>query len=275
MKIRFQISYIIIMFFLINCVDKSHEKRNDSIDISTVRLPKKKSLDIKYLSNPPKSDSLCFSSVERAKKDMKKYKGVYVKTICFGSNSKPYETETEEVLKSKNFKLGIEELDCVVYEDQTRGCYRDYIDLKMKEKYGENYISKIEEEAEKLFIKNINENDALISVFDLERKQIPQSINKGIYFENDYYTTLKTDLPIQQNLKKYIFLDFDLIVEKNGTLSQFEVSYYHANIKDKNIKEQLIDFSKEKIKAKYNNWKPGIYKGNVVRTKIHLRIAFV
>lgn len=273
MRIYFRISGVFILLFIISCVDKSHEIVKDSIDISTIRLPKKKSMDEKYLLNPSKSDSLCFFSVKRAKEDMKKYKGVYVQTICHGCYSKPYEAEIKEVLKNRNFKLGIEELDCVVYEGQTRGCYRNYINFKMKEKYGENYIFEIENEAEKLFIKNINDNDAVLSVFDLEEKEMPQSLNKGIYFENDYRTTLKTDL-IRKNFKKNIFLDLDFIVEKAGTLSHFEVRYYHGGIKDKKLK-QLIDFSIKEIQTKYNNWRPGMYKGNIVRTKIPLIITFI
>jgi hypothetical protein len=275
MRIYFRLSCIFILLFIISCIDKSDEKVNDSIEISTIRLPKKKSMDEKYLLNPSKSDSLCFFSVQRAKEDMKKYKGVYVQTICHGCYSKPYEAEIKEVLKNKNFKLGIEELDCVVYEGQTRGCYRDYIDLKMKQKYGENYISEIENQAEKLFIKKINVDDAVISCFDLEKQDMPQSLRSGIYFENDYQTTLKTDLPIEQNFKKYIFLDLDFIVEKTGTLSYVEVSYYHGRIKDKKVKQQLIDFSIKTILAKYNNWNPGTYKGNIVRTKIPLRLSFI
>ncbi len=259
---------------MVSCVDQPYKKVKNSLDISTIKLPQKKTMDIKYLMNPPSSDSLCFFSVERAKKDLKKHKGVYVQTICYGCNSIPYQAEIEVVLKSKGFKLGIEELGCVDYEGHTRGCYKDYINLKMKEKYGENYISEIENEAQKLFIKNINQNNAVINVFDLKKEEMPQSLDKKVYFENDYYLTLKTNLPIKQSLKKYIFLYLDFIVEKNGTLTQFEVSYYHSSFKDKELKQKLINFAIQTIQEKYNNWNPGNYKGNIARTKVPLRVSF-
>jgi len=51
----------------------------------------------------------------------------------------------EEVLKRKKFKLEINRRYRVVLimHGQTQGCYRGYIDLKMKEKLG-NYASEIE-----------------------------------------------------------------------------------------------------------------------------------
>jgi hypothetical protein len=276
MKKYYSIFVVIVFFFAISCKDSSDKGIILESQIQTVRLPKKIILDEKYLVNRPKSDSLCIYAVESAKEDIKNNKGVYVQTICYGCGIKPYQAEIEEVLKNKKFKLGIEELGCVAYEGQTRGCYRAYVNLKMKEKFGANYASEIENEAEKLFIKHINEKDVVISAFDLNENEMPQSLNKGIYFENDYRTTIKTDLPIAENSKKYLFLDFDIVVEKNGTLTQFEMTDWACGSpENKKFKQQLIDFSINTIKEKYNNWKPGIYKANKVRTKIYLRITFV
>lgn len=272
---KYYLLLFVISLLIISC-KKNTKTHNTSILDTTkvVKLPAP--LDYtKYLKNVPKTDSLCNREIDRAKDDLSKYDGIYVQTICFGCDFKPYEEEIKEVLKKKKFKLGIQDIGCVIYEGQTQGCYLAYIDLKMKEKYGENYKSEIENEAVKILIKNININNKIISIYDLEQNEKPKILDPKIAIENDYYITIKTDLPINRKSMHSLFTDIDFIVEKDGTISNLkETNWVNEKGIDKKYKQDLVNLAINTLEKDYNNWKPGTYKGTKTRTQNSLRISF-
>lgn len=267
--------FFILFISIISCQKNKEIYNTSEIDTTKIhKLPPPLNYS-KYILNPRKTDSLCLYEIERAKNDLKKYPGVYVQTICFGCDFKPYEEEIKEVLKKRKFKLGIQDIGCVRYEGQTPGCYREYIDLKMKKKYGENYKSEIENEAINILIKNISINNKTISIYDLEPNEKPKILNPKITIESDYYTTIKTDLPINRRSMHHLFTDIDFIVEKDGSISNLKESNW-VNEKgiDEKYKQNLINHAFLTLKKDYNNWKPGTYKGNKVRVENTLRISF-
>lgn len=267
---------LFVFFFLIISCKKNIEVPNVSTLDTTKIVKPLPPLDYEqYLKNVPKTDSLCNGEIERAKKDLSKYDGVYVQTICFGCDFKPYEEEIKEVLKKRKFKLGIQDIGCVRYERQTVGCYIEYIDLKMKEKYGENYKSEIENDAIKILIKNISINNKIVSIYDLEPNEKPKILDPKITIENDYYVTIKTDLPINKTGTRYLCIDVNFIVEKDGTISNLkEDNWVNQNGIDEKYKNDLISLALNTLKKDYNNWKPGTYKGNKARVENNLRISF-
>lgn len=271
MKVTY-ILYLVILFFTISCKESSDNKVTTNRP-EVIKLGPAKT-DSKYLLNPPKSDTLCISDVERAKRDIDKYGKLFIRTICFGCDAKPFQAEIEEVLKKKKIKEVIEDIGCVVFEGQTQGCYSDFIILKMKELYGENYFSTIEKEAESIFIKNITENNKIVSVYDLEDNEKPKIISKKVNIESDYYTTLKVNLPVKIDSHKSLFADVTFIIEKDGTINNLSVdNWVNDAISDK-FKNELISFALKTLKQDYNHWNPGKYKGNIIRTENTLRVNF-
>lgn len=264
--------FLVILFFAISC-KKDSNKKVDVKKTETKTIVFNNS-NPKYLLNPPKSDTLCINDIERAKRDIKKYQKLFIKTICFGCRSKPFETEIEEVLNKRKIKKVIEDIGCVVYEGQTQGCYSGFINLKMKEQFGENYFSEIEKEAENIFIKNIIKKNKIISIYDLEDNEKPKIINREVYIESDYYTTIKSNLPIKIDSYKSLFADVTFIIEKDGTISDLTVSNWVNDAVDEKFKKDLIDTALKTLKEKYNHWNPGKYKGNVARTENTLRVSY-
>ncbi|MET3028736.1 hypothetical protein ABXT06_18805 [Flavobacterium sp. UW10123] len=267
---------LFVFFFLIISCKKNIEVSNVSTLDTTKIVKPLPPLDYEqYLKNVPKTDSLCNGEIERAKKDLSKYDGVYVQTICFGCDFKPYEEEIKEVLRKRKFKLGIQDIGCVRYEGQTVGCYSAYINLKMKEKYGENYKSDIENDATKILIKNISLNNKIISIYDLEQNEKPKIVDPKIAIENDYYTTIKTDLPINRKSMHSLFTDINFIVEKDGTISNLkETNWVNEKGIDEKYKQDLVNLAINTLQRDYNNWKPGTYKGTKARVENTLRISF-
>jgi hypothetical protein len=264
--------FLVILFFAISCKKNS----NNKVDVKkteTLKLVFNNS-DPKYLLNPPKSDTLCSNDIERAKRDINKYHKLFIQTICFGCRSKPFETEIEEVLKKQKIKKVVEDIVCVVFEGQTQGCYSGYISLKMKEQYGDNYFSKIEKEAESIFIKNIIEKNKVVSIYDLKDKEKPKIINPEVYIESDYYTTIKVNLPVKIDTYKSLFADITFIIEKDGTISNLSVANWVNDTVDEKFKKDLITTALKILKEDYNHWNPGKYKGNIIRTENTLRVSF-
>jgi len=272
---KYYFIFFIIFISTISC--KKDQKISNTSEIDRTKIVKPlPPLDYeKYMRNVPKTDSLCNGEIEIVKNDLLKYDGVYVHTICFGCDFKPYEEEIKEVLKRKKFKLGIQDLGCVIYDGQTQGCYRAYIDLKMKAKYGENYRSEIENEAINILIKNISINNKIISIYDLEPNEKPKILNPKIVIESDYYTTIKTDLPINRKSMHHLFTDINFIVEKDGTISNLkETNWVNEKGIDKKYKQDIINLTLSTLRKDYNNWKPGTYKGNKARVENTLRVSF-
>jgi hypothetical protein len=269
------ILYFIIFFSALSC-----KKESNSETVNNSKLPEVHKLPppldySKYVLNPRKTDSLCLYDIERAKNDLKKYPGVYVQTICFGCDFKPYEEEIKEVLKKRKFKLGVQDIGCLRYEGQTPGCYRAYIDLKMKEKYGENYKSEIETEAQNILIKNISINDKIISIYDVEDNERPKVFIQNAFIDGGTDTTIKTDLPINKKSSHNLFVDVNFIIEKNGTISNLTTdNWVNENGVNEKYKDDLINLAIKILKKNYNNWKPGTYKGNKARVENNLRVSF-
>lgn len=264
--------FFAILFFAISCEKKS----NYNVDVkkTETRTIIFNNSNPKYLLNPPKTDTLCRNDIERAKRDIKKYGKLYIKTICFGCDSKPFETEIEQVLNKRKIKQVIEDIGCVVFEGQTQGCYSGFITLKMKEKYGENYFSEIEKEAEKIFIKNVIEKYKVVSVYDLNDNEKPKIISQEVFVESDYYTTIKVNIPAKIDSYKSLFADITFIIEKDGTISNLRVENWVNEAIDEKYKKELITSAFKTLKEKYNHWKVGKYKGNIIRTENTLRVNF-
>lgn len=261
------------VFCLISC------KNNIDLDESGGKMKTIlfKNQDPEYLKNPLKSDTLCLNDITRAKTDLKNFGKFYVETICFGCDSKPFEKELDEILQKRKIKKVIESFDCVVYEGQTDGCYRGYILNEMKRKYGNNYISEIENQAEKLMIQNIINKGKVLSVYDLKDSEKPKILSKGLEIDTDHFNSdLKVDFPFEFSWGKSLFVDINFVNEKNGTISNIKTDNWVNDFpSNERLKDKMINFAIGYLKKKCNKWKPGFYKGVKVRTENNLRINFI
>ena len=267
-------TWLIYFSFLLLTVacKKQTEQTKNAIVIKTIKFPE--GSDPKYLVNPPKSDTMCINAIQKAKNDITKYHKLYIKTICYGCHNKPFEAELEEVLKRRGIEQVTQDISCVGSEGQTQGCYSGYINLKMKEEYGENYFSEIEQEAEKIFIRNLRENNEVISVYDLADNEKPQIRTPNIFIESNYYTTLRVDIPVKIDTYKSLFADITFVIEKNGTITNLRVENWVNDAINDKFKKELISKALKSLREDYNNWNPGKYKGTIARVENTLRVNF-
>ena len=256
---------------LLSCSDKSKTTNSKTEE----RIPTPEEVLRKYVSNPNYDDRICNSDIKKAKHDLTKYKNIFVTTSCFGCNEKPYENESVNYAISKGFKVINHDYSCVIINGQSQGCYKVFIDLEMERIHGKNYRKNIEQEGEKLMISDINSGKKIISIYDLEEKEKPTFINETELISQGYIPTIKTNLPLKAVGKNSLFVDINFTIEKNGKVSNLHsVNWVIDEKENMKYQTQLEQIAKETIISKYNNWRPGNYKGNIARAKNNFRVNF-
>lgn len=148
-----------------------------------------------YVKNPSLNDRMCKDDIKQAKKDLKKYKNIYVTTSCFGCRRPPYADEIIEYAANNHFKVINNDYSCVVIDGQTKGCYKTMIDLKMEKIHGKDFRQKIERAAEELMIRKIQAGTKVISIYDLPEENMPYFIKEDKFIKDEYILTIKTKLP--------------------------------------------------------------------------------
>jgi len=267
--------FIAWLLLLMNCTKA--DKNSSIISIAeqdgSAELPLFKSSDKTYLNNPDKTDTLCINSITKAKKDLTRFKGVYVLTICLGCEIPVYLNELEEILKERDWAFETDEIGCVIHEGQTQGCYKGYINEQMIEKFGSDYSEAIEKEAENRFLQKVQDQDKIIYYLDLEEREQPVYKGKGTALENGtlYITVPSTLIPNVEDVKMAI----SFIVEKDGTQTHFKLEHWFPEAKELELlKEELQLKALETIRKEYYHWSSGTYKKHKVRSKITLDIQF-
>ncbi len=170
--------YFFAFIILFSCDKKveqePHKKSEDDLELVTIEY---KSEDPVYLKNPEESDTMCINAIERAKIDLKNYEGIFTQATCFGCEFRPYIQEIKEIVINKGFKFQIEDYGCVIFEGQTDGCYSGYVNMIMKDRFGQDYYQDILDEAKENFIFNLVKNDSIISIYALEEDEKPKLRN--------------------------------------------------------------------------------------------------
>lgn len=210
MKNVFFISFLLLV---IGCKDKKLEtKPVDEV------IPNPEEVLREYVKKPKSNDRICKNDIERAQKDLEKYKNIYVTTSCFGCKFLPYEDEILEFAKRQKFKVINYDFSCVIIDGQTQGCYKTFIDLEMEKVHGKNFRQKIDQEAEELMIENIKNHDKVLSVYDLAENDKPHFIKEDNLIKQGYIPTIKTGLPLKNVKRNSIFMDVSFIIEKTVKL---------------------------------------------------------
>lgn len=219
---------------------------------------------------------MCINAIEKAKKDLAQYKGIFTHEICFGCISEPYIDEIKRLVENKDYKFHIEDMDCVTHEGQTIGCYSGYVNMIMKERFGQNYYQDILDQAKEIYIFDLVNNGSVISIYDLDANEKPRLKNQNIKLINEgIMPQIKTVFPLKITSNISLFLDLKFIIEKDGTVSNCEVNnWVNEYPQNEKFKQDLIDLAMKELKTKYEDWIPGKYDGNVVRTENNLRVHF-
>ncbi len=232
---------------------------------------------IKYVNKPNDKDTLCISEINRAKKDIAEGKIVFTQSFAFGSSELRYENELKQICKEYGLEFGLDLISCTVIEGQTQGCYGDYMDKIIIEKFGINFKERLHKKADSLFLVNIKSHNKVVKYWDCDAR--PELINKEGITGDNLPSIKVSDLKIVKNKSDYggyPFFDLGFIVEKDSTISNFHINNWvpHLNQNEK-FKDKLYEIAVTHIKNKYPKWIPGRISETPVRTDNNVRVHFV
>tara|TARA_R110000737_G_scaffold306935_1_gene314747 strand:- start:2491 stop:3300 length:810 start_codon:yes stop_codon:yes gene_type:complete len=239
-------------------------------DIDVYKLPER----IQYVNNPNSNDTLCISEIERAKEDIDNGKIVFTQSAGFLFGDIRYETELRELCKENGLVFEFDLIGCVVFEHQTQGCYGDYMDKVIIDKYGIDFKENLHKEADSLFLSRTQSENKIVEYWDCdERPRLPNE-NKRT---SDYIPSITVDsLDIKEKKGNYggwPFFDLGFTVEKDSTISGFYSRNFVAQLEEnEEYKNELFEIAVTHIKTKYSTWVPGKVNGVPVRAKNNVRI---
>lgn len=233
-----------------------------------------------YLKRVRPTDTLCLRDIEKAKRQLSGDTLIFVAGVgAFGPILR-YENELVQICKANNLKYELELDGCLVWEGQTRGCYKDYLDFKLFEKHGKNFKADLHKKANDLYLTN-HLNDT-ISGWDCDKE--PTYIGKGI---SPTGITMAVDLPVKEKRNEWTsngqslfaiyrpHIDLRFVVDKNGDISNFTiVDFVPMRPENETFKDRLFELAIKEIKDKYSKWKPGEINGVRLNTTHVLRVEF-
>jgi len=232
---------------------------------------------IDYVNNPKSTDTLCISEIQRAQEDIKNGKIVFTQKFGFGTSQLRYENELIDLCKENGLVFDVDLIECSVYEGQTRGCYGDYMDKMINEKFGIDFKDKLHKKADSLYLENVIKQNKIVRNWDCDEKaRLPNETERN----NDYLPSIKVkDLDIKEKIGDYggwPFFDFSFIVEKDSSLSGFYISNFVPQLDDnKKYEKELFNLAVGYMKTNYPIWIPGKISGIPVRTDKNVRLFFV
>ena len=270
----------VIFGLILLTISFSTRGQNYNVMIGEIRADTAKIIErFKYIEHVPTSDTLCTSGLRKAERQAKD-------TLCYviwtGSLGRPlrYENELRDLVKKHGLKFNYEFGSDVVYKNHTQGCYKDYMDKKLTERFGKNFKIRQHLKADSLFLAN-HLNDTICS-WDCDKE--PRFINKRIGPDG---IDIEVKLPIKEKRNEWTsngqkmfavyrpFMDIQFTVDKNGNVSTIKLLDFISQ-RDENIvfKDKLWDLVKKEIEAKYLKWTPATIRGVDVNSTHVIRVQF-
>jgi hypothetical protein len=270
---------VIIGLFLLT-ISFSTRGQNYDVMIGEIRADTTNVIErFNYIEHVRTNDTLCTSGIRKAERQAKD-------TLCFviwaGPFGRPlrYENELNDLVKKHGLKFDYEFDSDVFYENQTQGCYKDYMDKGLTETFGKNFKIRQHLKADSLFLAN-HLNDTICS-WDCDKE--PRFINKRIGPDG---IDVAVKLPIKEKRDEWTskgqkmfavyrpFMDIQFTVDKEGNVSTIKLLDFISQ-RNENIvfKDQLWELAKNEIETKYSKWTPATIGGVDVNSSHVIRVQF-
>ena len=230
-----------------------------------------------YILNPEPNDSLCITDINRAKKDLANGKIIFTQEYGFLFGKIRYEKELRTLCKEYGLIFDFEYLDDVGFEGQTQGCYGQYMNKVIYDKFGVHFKDFMHEKADSLYLINVSRQNIVVQYWDCdERPRLPDENERT----DDYIPDINVNnIEIEKDTSLYggwPFFDLGFIVEKDSTINGFYISNFVPHLdKNKKYENELYKIAVEHIKMTHPVWVPGQIKGVPVRTDNNVRVHFI
>ena len=221
-----------------------------------------------YILNPEPNDSLCINDINRAKKDSANGKIIFAHDYGMFSGQIRYEKEIRTLCKEYGLRFVFQDYQWgLISEGETPGCYREYMDKIIYDKFGVDFKDKMHEKADSLYLINVSRQNKVVKYWDCdERPRLPNE-NKRT---EDYIPDIKVNkVMIEKDTSP--FFDIGFIVEKDSTINSFYTDSYFPH----KYEYELFKIAVKHISVTYPVWIPGKIKGVPVRTDNNVRVHFI
>jgi SepF-like predicted cell division protein (DUF552 family) len=270
-KRKYILSIGLIILITISCNQEKYQEVENKEAKTIVRVPP-----------PPLKYYVDFNSIKckeqlvEAKKQVEKGNLVYQISSNYISR---YDEEFEVLLANNGIGYINYGPNCTLGQE----CFGYYMDSIIHKRFGNDFISQIEKQADSLYLLKALKSYAVL-YWDCDKKPINKSRSisesEGIYLKVPYQVkfnkrTWKTTAGDEMWAIDRPFMDISFIINKDGSLSNFELKeFVYVLNENQKLENELLEFAIQKIKSDYNDWIPGIIDGQIVNTKYILRVNF-
>lgn len=255
MKIKTIISIVLICTLWSCKLDKEGTVINEDEAVRIMKPPGK------YLTDFENEE--CKLQIDSAKNDVINGKLVY-EDNSGGWTIIRYDDEMEEILN----EYGIEYIETGPNCTLEQECYGYYMDSIISQRFGKEFIKKIEQRADSLFLSRWKTKT--YESWDIDEPPYYKEGNAEIYIKNRIRFPENWDtIPMKFERQ---FVTLDVYIDNNGKLINWEFHEFY-NLKESNeyflpeLKKQI-----NKIIKKMIEWNPGKLSGKDVNSKIWLDI---
>jgi hypothetical protein len=229
--------------------------------------------------NISNADTTCLKEIAKAKADIQKGK----LTFCHFAGSMLYEPlrsgdEMDSLLKTFGINYKEEITSDVIIENQTQGCYCDFMKEQIDKKFGKTFIDSLLNVSDSLYVQN-NINDTFYYANCDTRPNYPSDTdtNPDEYseiFQSDFDKSIKYPAGYikRPNYDSSAFADVHLYVDKIGQ-AVITGCWFVFDIKENHKYEKY--FEREIAKAlKKTGWTPATIRNQKVNSDMIMRLGF-
>jgi hypothetical protein len=224
-------------------------------------------------------DTTCLEEIKKARQDKQNGKLAY----CHFAGSMLYEPlrsarEMDSLLKKAGIGYKEEITSDVIFENQTQGCYCDFMKEQIDDRFGKSFIDSLINLSDRLYVQN-NINDTFYYASCDTRPNYPADtgINPDEYsevFQSDIERDIKypTGYIKRPNYDSSAFVDVHLYVDKVG--NAFINSYWFLfDMKTNHRYERYFEREIEKAMRK-TGWTPATIRNQKVNSDMVMRLYF-
>lgn len=227
--------------------------------------------------NVDSRDTTCIKELAKAEDDFAVNKLTYCHYIGnIIRHELRSQKEMTQLLKKYNIDFTNKGSSCIVYEDQSEYCYCEFMESKIKKRFGEKFIDSLLVEADELYLKNNIDSTFYYANCDSrpmypgDKDSSPDEQSDVLQKEIDAVLTYPVGYVKRPNYDVSAFTNVSFDVDKQGNAKITSFGF----IFDNKANEKFIPYLEKEITSiiKKNEWQPATIRGIKVKSDMVLRI---
>jgi hypothetical protein len=238
---------------------------------------KDKTTKVSRFDNVPSTDSTCLKDLVKAKKDLENGKLVY----CHYAGNILFiqlrsEKQMTELLSKYQIEYKNEMSSDIIYEGQTEHCYCEYMEEKIKDKFGEHFLDSLLAVSDSLYAFSDPLDTFHYSKCDTWPRFPGEFEDMEFSYKLQDIFDSKVKYPkgyiVKEHRDTAAFVDVNFIVDKNGKASDIGFWFIFDHEENKKYEDYFISVIKPLITE--TKWQPATVRKQIVISDMNIRIEF-